>query len=185
MAQTTHPTSAMTGYSSPSPYVVYDDYSANTSRTWKLYDKDDNTTGDFYTWSAYDLTNNAFVTLDVGAANAGYLVSYRVKKVNEGYVENINAWKLFGSNDNSNWTELDSRSGISLDSDTTYTLNCATSYRYYRFRNFHNTNSDAAGENSFARTIEFTIDSSPPSSSKWHLLQMRNEVAYHTGLQSR
>ena len=47
---------------------------------------------------------------------------------------NIYAWKFQGSNDNSNWTDLDTKTGQNLNNYTTYTYNFinSTAYLYYR-----------------------------------------------------
>jgi len=71
------------------------------------------------------------------SASASYVLSkYSITSANDNPVRDPQAWTLSGSNDGTNWTILDTQTGISFASrfeEKTFTINNnATAYSYYR-----------------------------------------------------
>jgi len=68
--------------------------------------------------------------IDLGLGNAAVVTKYQINLLPA--VRNPTAWNLEGSNDDINWTVLDTQSGIANGSLTTATFVNAIAYRYYR-----------------------------------------------------
>lgn len=74
-----------------------------------------------------------WIKYDLGAGNAKTMTEYRMKKRGTEY-HTPTAWKLYGSNDDSDYTELDSQTGQSFSGVgyKVYTVAVTTEYRYYK-----------------------------------------------------
>jgi hypothetical protein len=80
----------------------------------------------------------AYVTCDFGAGSPHIVTKYTLQATASGGAYMPTAWKLQGSNDNSNWTDLDSRTGQSFSNaelktfDPLSSAGSEASFRYYR-----------------------------------------------------
>jgi hypothetical protein len=81
------------------------------------------------------------LTVDFGSGNAKTISSYQLAAsayASSGFNTYMaKDWKLQGSNDNANWTDLDTQSGAAawgLGETRTYNFANAIAYRYYRWR---------------------------------------------------
>lgn len=82
-------------------------------------------------WWSYTTPYPHWIEYDLGSGVTKVAASYAIMGCSNA---NFLGWNFQGSNDNSNWTTLDSRTGISLlnGSFTTFTFTNSTAYRYYR-----------------------------------------------------
>lgn len=81
------------------------------------------------------LCNAAAITFDLGAGNAKTCRAYSLNSASQGATYDPSDWTLEGSNDNSSWTLLDTRSGETFPTNqqvNVYPVNNNTSYQYYR-----------------------------------------------------
>lgn len=88
-----------------------------------------------------NLSGNTAYTwkVDFGAGNTWIVQSYTMTEVDA--AEYLSArypqsWTFEGSNDNSSWTTLDTKSGqvsVSANNKRTFPISNSTAYRYYRF----------------------------------------------------
>jgi hypothetical protein len=117
-------TPVMTGSSTPSPYVVSASGFTAPNDPWKAFD------GSLLTrWQANDNTGN--ITLDFGTSKT--IKNYSVTPFDAANGGRPTALNLEGSNDNSTWTTLDNKSGLTMtDGANDYLIDNATAYRYYR-----------------------------------------------------
>lgn len=67
---------------------------------------------------------------DFGLGNAKIVTAYTIRCYNRGYL--ISDWTFEGSNDDSNWTTLNTVTGQTSVSTRGYTFTNTTAYRYYR-----------------------------------------------------
>lgn len=121
---------------------------SNTAPSGYVVSDQDATTGDEAPWKAFDgVTNSggyASWTAGVGSLpnwiqkqnpNADTVYAYYVTNRNDGYGVPT-AWTVAGSNNNTSWTTLDTRSGITAGSGTRtlYTIAAGSrgAYLYYR-----------------------------------------------------
>ena len=123
----------MTAYAAPSPNVVTESNYSSAYRGWKAFNK---VSGD--PWYYNSTAANQWIKLDFGSGNAVLVNAYRLTSNtnNSGYPGMPVEWTVEGSNNDSDWTQLDSRSGIAAwPSSTTreYWTSSAAAYRYYRF----------------------------------------------------
>lgn len=115
--------STMSNNTTPSPLVASDEL--GSANAWKAFDDNDTT---------YDQAGGActWIKLDFGSGVTKKIVGYAL--VN--YASNAywNGWVFQGSNNGTDWTTLDTRSGITAYLETNYTCQTATGdFRYYRF----------------------------------------------------
>lgn len=92
-----------------------------------------------------------WIKYDLGAGNAKTMTEYRMKKRGTEY-HTPTAWKLYGSNDDSSYTELDSQTGQSFVGVAykIYSVAVTTAYRYYKL------DVSATTSNSDVELAEFT-----------------------------
>ena len=102
---------------------------SGTSSADKAFDNDLNTT-----WSSANNVTIAQLRYDFGAGNGKVINQYRVTGANYGLFNfSPKNWTFQGSNDASNWTVLDTRTGQSPTGNLPYTAySNTTAYRYYR-----------------------------------------------------
>jgi|WetSurSiteA1Bulk_404760.scaffolds.fasta_scaffold05608_2 hypothetical protein len=97
---------------------------------------DDNSSSD---WASSDGTLPAWIKIDLGAGVTKRIGRYSIGRAgNDGGSAYITQWKLQGSNDDSNWTDIDSRTGETFSSpgqlrsfDVTSPLSYGE-FRYFR-----------------------------------------------------
>lgn len=119
----------MTANNAPTPYIVSADSEVATAyAAWKAMNGANSLDTDIWAgtslpgWWKIDLASNICVN--------GYKIS--------GYFSNFyypTAWTFEGSNDNSTWVVLDTKTGQTLSGtlSSLYSFSNTTSYRYYRF----------------------------------------------------
>ena len=121
-------TPVMTANNAPSPYVASASSEYNSSyAAWKAFDHSVSTL-----WDAGLNVTTGWLKFDF---NLGTIVRSYFMYASTGYQNyHPTAWTFEGSNDNSNWTILDSRSGISWSAEElkTFSFINETTYRYYR-----------------------------------------------------
>jgi hypothetical protein len=71
-----------------------------------------------------------------GYIDFGVAVTLSSYNIRSQYNYSLTAWTLYGSNDNSTWTTLDNRSGVTNNNNNNtlanYTISSPTSFRYYK-----------------------------------------------------
>lgn len=127
----------MTGANAPSPYVVSDSGHYSGNDAWMIFNGGSVTTP----WSTYGTSNPYWFKLDLGSGNAKVLGSYTLRCRNNGGLQYWENWHVEGSNDDTNWTTLDTQTGVTtgwtFDVDRTFTIASpgSTAYRYFRVTN--------------------------------------------------
>lgn len=94
----------------------------------------DYNTGSKYLTGVKPSTNNP-VEVILQLERSAPVVSYLIGSANDESGRDPAAWTLFGSKNGQNWTELDTRSGVSFSSrqdKKTFQFDNAVSYRYYK-----------------------------------------------------
>jgi hypothetical protein len=147
-------TAKMTGASAPSPNAVtasaYD--TVNDNKSWYAFDSIRSRK-----WGLYDASNvnsnelPQTLTYDFGSGNGCALNKYRILG-DDNPNRMPNTWSIHGSNDDSDYTLLDTQTGITWPSDyswKTYTFSNTTSYRYLRFTYTSNN-----GDSNYAQLME-------------------------------
>lgn len=124
----------MTAANTPAPNVISESNYSGGNAGWKAFKQLDN--GD--PWWFNSTAAPQWIKLDFGAGNAVMANCYTLSSTpnNGTYPGMPVAWTVEGSNDNSEWTELDSRSSILPWGGSTmrkYGMVNVTAYRYYRF----------------------------------------------------
>lgn len=117
---TQHPPSDMTNDTTPAPYVA--SASANSANAYKAFEA---AAAAFQAGAALP----GWVKLDLGSAKV--ITSYKLN----GYgVYSPKDFVLEGSNDNTNWTLLDTQTGVTSthNAEATFTFTNTVAYRYYR-----------------------------------------------------
>jgi hypothetical protein len=119
----------MTDYAVPAPFRVYERVMKSANSAWRVFEPSDTA------WTCTLAEYPWYVTLDTGDSSKGYRVNrYRIRSGNSGYWSS--SWKLEGSNDNSTWVIVDSRSSITSPVSLTWTVYynvvLPAYYRYYR-----------------------------------------------------
>jgi hypothetical protein len=120
----------MTTNSAPSPYVAAASTEINGSnQAFMAFDGSDSTK-----WLAN--TSTGTLSIDLGSGNAVAAVNYRITGLVSGQeTRSPKSWTLQGSNDNTNWTTLDTQTNVAAWSAVevrSYNFTNATAYRYYR-----------------------------------------------------
>jgi len=131
-------------------YVTESSNSANTARhSWKAFNMTfDNTTGDnawandqtTSTYSGSDYAYNGSINLGTGAVDGEWIKLQLPHKIRLEYMKIWlkdndptripEDWKLYGSDDNTNWTELFSKIGQGAILENTYNVNANFMYNY-------------------------------------------------------
>lgn len=95
---------------------------------WRLFDGDDASY-----WNSNGTCQAVIIKADFGLGNAKKIKKYLVKFYPV-ITNNPSDWTLEGSNDDSNWTVLDTQTGQAVYAGTTqsYEFSNAVAYRYYR-----------------------------------------------------
>lgn len=126
--------STMTGYSAPSPFVASagSEYAAPNYPAWGAFDKINNP-GKEWLCTYANLGTNSWVKIDCGTSHAAraYIL---IGSQNIGVAGNqIGAWTIYGSNDNSNWSTISSTSSITWSSNEEAKFFYITSPNWYRY----------------------------------------------------
>jgi hypothetical protein len=86
-------------------------------------------------WQTNSTSVPAWISYDFGSGQAKTITQYVIYPAVNGGNASPTAWSFQGSNDNSAWATLDSRSGQSLTNGSTgypFAFSNSTAYRYYR-----------------------------------------------------
>lgn len=140
------------------------------SAAWKAFDKDNATS-----WSSANSAYPHYLKYDFGVAVTKTAQQYTIKgKSANAATESPSAWTFEGSNDNSAWTVLDTRSAQSFTNGElkTYQFTNAVAYRYYKLN-------CSAGPGNYASFAELSIMESSGVSSE---LRVRDEAGNTTTL---
>ncbi len=147
-------TATMTTNTAPSPNVASasSEYSASY-QAWQAFDKNiDNATR--YDWATAAAQPNAWLKFDFGAGNTKTVKKYTIIGVAKGGYSSRNGapkdWVLQGSNDNTNWTDLDSQENQQDWGELekrSFEVDNDTAYRYYRLN--ISANNEASGTGIF------------------------------------
>lgn len=120
---------AMTSFTAPSG-VASASHEPGTEVSWKAFDRN---TGTFWTGGT---ATSGWLKYDFGASNAKVITYYSINGHRSGIPERSpKSWTLEGSNDNTSWTSVDSRTNVpawALNEVRTYSFANTTAYRYYR-----------------------------------------------------
>jgi len=125
---TAYCTALMTSNTTPSPNVVSADPGSSTG--WRAFNQ--NVGDEWYAWA------NApkWVCYDFGAGNGKVVNKYALNSSRTSNSRWPTGWNLQGSNNGSNWTTLDTRSGVAWPGQYAWTAYCtfenSTAYRYYK-----------------------------------------------------
>ena len=150
-------------------YVTESSNSAHTARhSWKAFNMTfDNTTGDnawandqtTSTYSGSDYAYNGSINLGTGAVNGEWIKLQLPHKIRVEYMKiwlknNDSSripkdWTLYGSVDNTNWTELFSKSGQGAVNENTYNVNTTSVYDYFAV-----VVTKISGQNNYFRIVE-------------------------------
>ena len=171
-APTVMPTSPMTSNVLPSPFVA----SASTEYTasYKAWNAFKNAVGSTY-WASASSGLPATLEIDVGSVNAGVPISYFVSNNFNNNATNPATWTFQGSNDNSSWTTLDTRSGqgSATGTGTSYTLTGSTvSYRYFRL----NITACSSGTEAAICEMTVTVGTTYPTGTMYYVY-MNSSIA--------
>ena len=119
----------MTSNTAPSPYVA----SASNENS-PAYRGFDHASTAITRWSAASTTG--WLKIDLGAANAAKVRRYTLQDANEDDVDrNPKDWTLQGSNNDTDWTTIDTQTGIIFTNNEKKTFTCTdngVTYRYYK-----------------------------------------------------
>lgn len=145
-------TATMTSNSAPAPNVASASSEFSSSyQAWQAFDKSI-TNATRFDWATASGQSNAWIKYDFGAGNSKVIQKYTIVGVQiNGYVDRLSAprdWIFQGSNDNTTWSNLDTRS---YETDwyegekRAYTFDNETAYRYYRVYISANNSSTGTG----------------------------------------
>jgi hypothetical protein len=115
-------TPIMTGYATPTPYLVTVSSDTPTTAGWMAFDGDDTTS-----WSTTDI--NPSITLQYGAPMYVTQVSILATSA----TDNFTSWSIFGSNDGMNYSHILDVTGAVPTVLTTYRIQIPDYYTYYQF----------------------------------------------------
>jgi len=150
-------------------YVTESSNSADTNRhSWKAFEgTTDNSTSDNawapdQTTTTYSGTDNAYngsLNLGTGAVNGEWIKLQLPNKIKLEYMkiwlkDNDSTripedWRLYGSNDDTNWTELFSKTGQGAVNENLYTINATSMYKYLAV-----VVTKISGQNDYFRIVE-------------------------------
>jgi len=125
-------TPEMTANDAPSPFVVSVSNHTDTYDAWYLFDR----SSDGWYYGSADVPQ--WIKIDVGEGNSISIIKYVLTSQpnNSSYPGMPTEWTLSGSNDDSNWTSIDSKTGVAGwgNSETReYEVSPASaSYRYIK-----------------------------------------------------
>lgn len=122
----------LTSNTTPSPYEVTYSSAFSTSYGYKAFD---NTIGADYKWLANGATG--WLKIDIGSGNTVVIGAYTIQDNNEGgyQTRNPKSWTLEGSNNDINYTIIDTQSNITwtLNEKKTFVLSTRpAAYRYFK-----------------------------------------------------
>lgn len=151
-------TPTMTGVTAPSPYqVLQSSQYSSVYSGWKVFDKNLSTV-----WMPND--NSPYITLDFGyntKINAYGLTSGDATGNPPLYTRIPLSFNLYGSNDNLNWSLIDSKNSLpvyGISEKRVFDLNKNENYRYYKLTDFDKIGTALAiGEISFYYKQESSI----------------------------
>ena len=164
-------------------YVTESSNSANTDRhSWKAFDMTfDNTSSDnawandqtTTTYSGSDYAYNGSVNLGTGAVNGEWIKLQLPHKIKLEYMKIWvkdndptripEDWKLYGSDDNSNWTELFSKIGQEAINESLYNVNATSMYNYLAV-----VVTKISGQNNYFRIVELEYFGTPEYDPEAH-----------------
>lgn len=152
-----HP-AAMTAGSAPSPYVATASSTYPGFDAWKAFDSSATY------WSPSNGSANHTLTIDLGAPLTVATYTIQTPATLDGQ---LTGWTLHGSNDGSAWTLIDTRSGQTITSATTYTPATGGAFRYFQLRQTAVGSSGAYGSVSELRFATFTPAAMSLRSTAW------------------
>ena len=127
-------TATMTSNETPSPNKVWADGNQVNSQGWNAFDGNN---GFPQGWYGYPFGNKANITYDFGSGVTKIITMYNLScgHTSQPTLYLPTAWTFEGSNDNSTWTVLDSKTGQSLTAGVfkDYSFTNTNAYRYYKF----------------------------------------------------
>ena len=114
--------------SDSSPYTVSASSEHPAYQAWKMFDGNDASY-----WNSLGSCPTVIIAVDFGIGISKTVKKYAIKFYSPSY-NCPNGWTFEGSNDNTNWTVLDTQTGQSVFNGTTkaYEFSNALAYRYYR-----------------------------------------------------
>jgi hypothetical protein len=120
----------MTAANAPSPNVVTANAEEAGAEGWRAFDHTDGSM--WSTDQGWQEANPAIIIFDFGAGNAQTATSYTLTSGGDAG----KSWVLAGSNNNTDWTALDTRTVVTFQDweMRTFTISSPGSYRYYRIR---------------------------------------------------
>jgi hypothetical protein len=148
-------------------YVTESTNSANTARhSWKAFDmtfsnsnSDNAWANDGVNYTGTDYAYNGSANLGTGAVNGEWIKLQLPHKIRLEYMkiwikDNDTTripedWKLYGSDDNSNWTELFSKTGQGAINENLYNVNATSMYNYLAV-----VVTKISGQNNYFRIVE-------------------------------
>jgi fibronectin type 3 domain-containing protein/regulation of enolase protein 1 (concanavalin A-like superfamily) len=97
-------------------------------------------------FSGANTSSSGWLQVDLGAGNGQIVTRYDLTSANDVPNRDPKNWQLLGSNDATNWTTLDSRTGETFASrflTKQYTFTNSTAYRYYKLNILSNLSGSA------------------------------------------
>lgn len=134
----------MTANDEPSPVVV----SASSESGGAVFNAFDDVTNNWWWLSGNDGTEPQWIKMDLGSGNSASVNSYYMTSSfnNATYPGMPKDWTLEGSNDDSNWTVIDTRADqTSWGNSATRTFTLASDSSYYRYLKFNMTHKEVSG----------------------------------------
>lgn len=110
---------------------------------------------------------SGWLEIDLGAGNAQIVARYDITSANDVPGRDPKDWQLLGSNDATNWTTLDTRSGETFATrflTKQYTFTNSTAYRYFKLNILSNFSGSAADGIQLAEWALISQGSGPPPS---------------------
>jgi hypothetical protein len=154
-------TPQMNGNTSPSPYAV--NASASVSTAWLAFDHGSQGAGTASEWVTNTGITAAWISFDFGAGGNNIVTQYTITG-SGGYSQSNSpkSWTFEGSNDNTNWTVLDTQTNQTAwgwSEKRTFKINNTNPYRYYRL----NITAVNGGSQIEITEIEMMSGGNPPS----------------------
>ena len=126
----------MTSNTAPSPYVASADSNTADQAYYPQWKAFNHATGGYNHWITY--ATSGWLSFDFGSSNEKRIGSYGVRGPDNNYAYLSGApknWTFEGSNDNTNWTVLDTQTNITSWTASelkTFSIANLGSYRYYK-----------------------------------------------------
>jgi len=127
----------MTGNTAPSGVASSGGVTGSNANAWKAFNRSGSYSADNFigTNSPGSTHPVGWVKYDFGSGNEKVIAGYDVNsQTSEASSYDITVWKLEGSNNDSDWTELHDQTGVTWSNgeEKNFTVTSPGSYRYYR-----------------------------------------------------